>query len=173
MTFPDWFLLLESWVKEGRGEFGPTLPFIVGETAYKKGQTNLNIEHVQNIIDEIAYHPVEGYFTEVRWCPDIDAPVFNTRKIGWPYKLASQVEIVPPASKNKSIVFSQDIQSGFHFGTSDTKILLNCLVQHAAEPVSKGMFSRCHAKDGLQCEFGKFSEYDLKYIRKTIGAPNQ
>jgi len=172
MTLPDWFVLLEQWKKQGRGEYGPTLPFIVGATAYKNGQINLNTEHVQKVIDEIAYNPVKGYFTEVRWCPDIDAPVFNTREISWLYKLVSQVEFVPPSSEKKSIVFGQNIQSGFHFGTSDPVTLLDCLVQHATEPVSKGMFSRCRAKDGLHCEFREFSENDLEYIRNTIGAPN-
>ena len=173
MIFPDWFILLDQWVKKGKGEYGPTLPFIAGAIAYKKGQTHLNIEHVQNIIDEIAYSPVEGYFTEVRWCPNIDAPVFNTREIDWPYKLAEQVEFIPPSSENKSIIFSQDIQSGFHFGTSDPKTLLNCLVQHAIEPVSKGEFSRCRSKDGMDCEFREFSENSLEYIRNTIGPPNK
>ena len=172
MARPDWFILLDQWMKKGRGEFGPTLPYIIGAIAYRNGQTQLNIEHVQKMIDEIAYNPVEGYYTEVRCCPDIDAPVFNTRKINWPYKLASEVEFVPPSSENKSIVFSQNIQSSFHFDTSNPDTLLDRLVQHATEPVSKGMFSRCRAKDGMGCEFKEFSENDLEYIRNTICPPN-
>ena len=173
MAIPDWFILLDQWVKTGKGDFGPTLPFIVGAIAYKNGQTHLTIEHVQRIIDEIAYNPVEGYFTEVRWCPDIDAPVFNTRDINWPYKLASPVEIVRPSGEGKSIVFSKDMQSGFHFNSSDPKTLLDRLVQHAIEPVSQGKFSRCRVKDATGCEFKEFSNVDLEYIQNTIMAPNE
>ena len=70
MVIPDWFILLDQLVKQGKGDFGPTLPFLVGAIAYKNGQTNLIIKHVQKVIDEIAYNPVEEYFTEVRWCHD-------------------------------------------------------------------------------------------------------
>ncbi|MFA6012578.1 MAG: hypothetical protein WC799_21480 [Desulfobacteraceae bacterium] len=81
---------------------------------------------------------VEGYFTEVRWCPDIDVPVFNTRENKWPYMLASPIEIARPSGERKSIVFSRDIQSGFHCNTTDPEMLLECLLQNAIEPVSQG-----------------------------------
>ena len=173
MAKPDWFVLLEQWVKTGRGNFGPTLPFIVGAIAFKNGQTSLSVEFVKNVLDEIVYNPVDGYFTEVRWCPDIDVPVFNTRENNWPYKLASPVEIARPSGEGKSIVFSKDMQSGFHFNTSDPKTLLEGLVQHAIEPLSQGKFSRCRSKNGTGFKFREFSKVGIEYIQKAIMTPNQ
>ncbi len=173
MAKPDWFILIAQWVKTGRGDFGPTLPFIVGAIAFKNGQTSLSVEFVKNILDEIVYNPVEGYFTEVRWCPDINAPVFNTRENNWPYKLASPVEIARPSGEGKSIVFSKDMQSGLHFNTSNSKTLLECLVQHAIVPVSQGKFSRYRSKDGTGFEFREFSKADIGYIQKAIMTPSQ
>jgi hypothetical protein len=173
MVKADWFILIEQWVKTGRGDLGLTLPYIVGAIAFKKKQTNLSVEFVKNILDEIAYNPVEGYFTEVRWCSNINAPVFNTRENSWPYKLASPVEIARPSGEGKSIVFSKDMQSGLHFNTSEPKTLLKCLVQHAAEPVFQGKFARCRSENGTRFEFREFSKADIEFIQRSIITPNQ
>lgn len=133
---------------------------------------NLIIKHVQKVIDEIAYNPVEEYFTEVRWCHDIDAPVFNRREINCPYKLTSSVEIVRPSGEGKAIVFSKDLQSEFNFNSTDPQTLLDHLIQHAIEPVAQSKFSRCHKKDGTGFEFREFSDVDFEYIQNTIMAPN-
>ncbi len=172
MAKPDWFILIDQWVKQGKGDLGITLPFLVGAIAYKYEQINLSFHHVQKIVHEIAYNPVEGFFTEVRWCHDIDAPVFNTREVNWPYKLASPVEIPRPSGEGKAIVFSKDLQSTFHLNSTDPKTLLDRLAQHATEPVSKGRFSRSRKEDGTGFEFREFSAVDLEYIKTTIMDPN-
>lgn len=142
MTKPDWFILIEQWKPKSMGEYGPTLPFLVGAIAYKSGQTDLSVQHVRNVLNEIAHHPVEGYVTEVRWCHDIDAPVFNTRTIDFPYKISSSVAIQRPSGEGESLVFSQDFQSSFHFDSTNPSTLLDLLTEQAMKPISKGRYSR-------------------------------
>ena len=172
MAKPDWFILLDQWKQKGRGEFGHTLPFLVGAIAYKYGQTDLSSQHIRNFLNEIAYNPVEGYFTEVRWCHDIDAPVFNTRPNDWPYKLPSSVAIPHPSGEGKSIVFSKDLQSSFHLNSTNPETLLCRLAEQATGPISQGRFSRNRKKEGIGYEFREFSAADLEYIHNTIMAPN-
>ena len=173
MTKPDWFILIEQWKPKGMGEYGPTLPFLVGAIAYKSGYTDLNVQQVRDVLNEIAQHPMEGYVTEVRWCHDIDAPVFNTRPIDFPYKMPSSVAIPRPSGKGESIVFSQNLQSSFHFDSTNPSTLIDRLIEQAMGPISEGLYSRQRKAGGIEYEYGEFQAIDLGYIHKTIMLSHQ
>ena len=168
MTKPDWFILIDQWKPKGMGEYGPTLPFLVGAIAYKSGQTDLSVQHVREFLNEIAQHPMEGYVTEVRWCHDIDAPAFNTRTIDFPYKMPSSVAILRPSGEGESLVFSRDLQSPFQLNSTNPSTLLDRLTEQAMEPISKGRYSRKRKDDGIEYEYGDFQAIDLDYIHNTI-----
>jgi hypothetical protein len=77
-----------------------------------------------------------------------------------------------PSGEGKSLLFSKDLRSGLHINSSDPKMILKCLVQHAADPVSQGKFSRCLSKNGTGFEFREFTQDDIEFIRSSIITPN-
>lgn len=176
MNNPDWFILLERWKPEGMGEWGVTLPFLVGALAYKANQQDVGEQHVRNVLDDIIQHPVVGYVTEIRWCPDIDAPVISTCQLDGDRcrfsgfltreRIRSNVFFPRSSGEGESLVFSEDIQSMLHLGCKDANACLDRLVENAADPVSKGQYSK-QKKGG----YVSFQRKDLDYIQKAIMIP--
>ena len=168
MTKPYWFMLLEQWEPKRMGELGVTLPFIVGALAYKAGQTDLGAQQVRNVLEDITKHPVEGCGTEVSWCHNISAPVLNTTRINAP-RMNHSVAIQRPSGEGESLVFGPNICSKWN--SKDPSELLDILVEKAAEPVSKGRYSRkaIWKADGYhEYEWNDFRPNELDYIQGTI-----
>ena len=166
MKKPDWFILIEQWVPKRMGEHGVTLPFLVGALAYKAGQTKLGAQHVRDVLDDIIKHFVEGYITEVSWCWEMDAPVLNTKRIDSSERMRSSVALPRPSGDGDSLVFGPNIVS--HWNSNDPSALIKRLAEDAAEPVSKGKYSRKRKDGGIEFEYGDFWPKDLDYIRSTI-----
>jgi hypothetical protein len=166
MTKPDWFILIEQWVPQRMGEHGVTLPFLVGALAHKAGQTDTGVEQVHKILDDIVRHPVEGYVTEVSWCSNISAPVLNTKKVNAQDRMSLEATIPRPSGDGESIVFSLTLR--FQWDLKDARALLARLLEDAAEPVSKGCYSRNRKNGTLEFEYSDFPPKELRYIEDTI-----
>jgi len=171
MKKPDWFILIERWVPEGMGEFGVTLPFLVGALALKAGDTRLNSSHVRTLPEKIIASPVHGYVTEVSWCANIAAPVFNTKAIDSPERMRSPAGMAPPSGHEQSLVFGPNLLS--HWCCTNPSVLFERLVEDATEHVSKGQYSRIRKPGTTEFEYGHFLPGEIAYITKMIMTPSQ
>ena len=166
MGKPDWFMLIERWVPEGMGRHGVTLPFLVGALAYKAGLTSLDSSHVRNLLDEITGNPVEGYVTEVSWCGEIAAPVFNTKPTDSLKRMSTKVAVRHSSGTGESLVFGPNLV--FHWNCKDAQALVERLIEDAASPVSEGKYSRKRRPGTTDFEYGDFLPKEISYIERTI-----
>jgi hypothetical protein len=164
MAKPDWFILIEQWKPQHMGDLGPTLPFLVGAIAYKREQKRTGLLEIQALLDEIVYHPMDGYSTVVVWCRDIGAPVLNLWPVNSPY-IGSSGVILRPSGTGASVFFGENLQG--RWNSEDGAELLNLLLQDAAGPVSAGKFSR------RPFEYEDFPIGEIEYINCTIIHPNR
>lgn len=169
MSKPDWFTLIQQWRLKDMGVYGVTLPFLVGALGHKSGESNLGTQHVHDVLNDIIERPVDGYVTEVRWCSDIDAPVFTVMPID---SMSNQMlfKSFSPRlnSEGASLGFSEDIQSMFGLDCNDSCDCYEKLVKYAAKYIEKGQYSRIRRDTGGAYEYGSFLQKDLLYIQQTI-----
>src|SRR5438128_2536803 len=168
MTKPDWFILMEQWKPQRMGENGVTLPFLVGAIAYKEGKKCTGVPEIQAILDAITYHPMEGYFTFVFWCPIIGAPVLDPKPLHFPYKKSLAV-ILRPSGGGESVIFGANLQS--RWNSKDAKELLNLLLEDAVAPVGSGNYSRRRKAGTVEYEYGGFTSKEIEYIKHNIIQP--
>ena len=167
MNKPDWFLLIQQWRLKGMGEYGITLPFLVGALGYKSGESKLGVQHVRNVLNDIIERPVEGYVTEVRWCNGIDAPVFTVTPVDsiLPFKSFFS----RPNSEEASLGFSKDLQSSmFGLDCKDSSECYEKLINYSAKYIERGQYSRVMGDTVGKYEYRSFLPKDLEYIRETI-----
>jgi len=168
MKKPDWFVLIEQWKARGMGQYGVTLPFLVGALGYKSGRSALSSNDIRDVLQEIVTNPVVGYVTEVRWCGNIDAPVFSVSRISDVSKMPL-TSYFPAQNGEASLGFSQDLQSMFGLNCSGTEECLDKLIAHAASHVEKGHVSRMLNSTTGQHEYVAFSPKERQFIEDTIG----
>ena len=169
MRYPDWFTLIQQWRIKGMGEYGITLPFLVGALAYKSAETSLGTQHIQSALDAIINSPVDGYVTEVRWCGGIDSPVFTVRSAeNQSNQMVFKSFFKRPNSEEPSLGFSSDLQSMFGLGCENPEECYEKLISHAAGHVENGRYSRNYSAVTGKYEYGSFIDKDLAYICETI-----
>jgi hypothetical protein len=167
MSAPDWFIIIEQWKVKGMGSYGVTLPFIVGALAYAKGERAVSVENIREVLSEIIESPVKDYITVVRWCGDIDEPVFSIREPSDPYSLSISDFFLRRDGNGRAVVFTEDLMSMINL---DCKTAAECrekLVERAKEHVEKGFFSKSTGAIGI-LEFGEFTGRDLTYIKDVL-----
>jgi hypothetical protein len=167
MTKPDWFILMEQWKPQRMGENGVTLPFLVGAIAYKGGKKCTGVPEIQSILDAISYHPMEGYFTFIFWCPIIGAPVLTPEPLNFAYKKG--LAVISRPSGDESIAFGANLQS--RWNSKDAKDLLNLLPEDAVAAVSSGNYSRRRKPGTVEYEYGGFTSKEIEYIERNIIQP--
>lgn len=168
MKKPDWFVLIEQWKARGMGQYGVTLPFLVGALGYKSGRSALSSNNIRDLLQEIVTNPVTGYVTEVRWCQNIDAPVFSVARTNDRSKMLLK-SYFSAQNGEMSLGFSQDLQSMFGLNCSGSEECLDKLIHYAAIHVEKGQFSRMLNTTTEQHEYGAFSPKEKQFIKDTIG----
>lgn len=170
MSTPDWFILIQQWRVKGMGEYGVTLPFLVGALGYKSGESTLDAQQVRNVLNNIIEHPVDGYVTEVRWCGGIDAPVFTVALIdNSSGRMPFKSYLTSPSSEEAALGFSVDLQSEFgDLGCKNAKECYEKLIDYAAKHTEQGQFSRIRSEVEGKYVYGSFQPRDIKFIQETI-----
>ncbi|MFH1871099.1 MAG: hypothetical protein ABIK82_17395 [Pseudomonadota bacterium] len=164
---PDWFVLIEQWKPRQMGETGITLPFLVGALAYKRGSPSVSEQEVRALLDEIVCRPVSGFVAEVRWCNNIDAPVFTVSPVGHALPFKSSFS----GGTGVTLGFSQDAQA--KYGGLDCTSAADCLerlASHALPHVAAGNFSRVRESGKGAWGWGAFLPKERAYIEETIMA---
>ena len=110
MKPPDWFVLIHDWKAKGMGQVGITLPFLVGALTVQK--ETAATQDIRTLLKEIVENPQAGFVTEVRWCPNVQAPVLSVSSLKDPGKLPLKSYFVAKNGQ-RSFGFSQDVQSMF------------------------------------------------------------
>ena len=72
---PDWFVIMQEWVKHGHGDRGVTLPVLVGAIALRNSNSKPTPEDAQALLSEMIANPVDDYCTDIGWCSTLGAPV--------------------------------------------------------------------------------------------------
>jgi hypothetical protein len=168
MQLPDWFLLVRDWRTTRMGTVGITLPFLVGALAAKANNPKPSVEDILDLLHEIVDSPVKGYVTEIRWCPNTDAPVLSVAATDSVFSLPLKSHF-STVTGGTSLGFSEDIHSMFGLNCSSCKECLEALVANARPYVEAKTFSRvCDPKTGERT-YGDFSEKERQFIVNTIG----
>lgn len=157
MQKPDWFTLIEQWKAKGMGDYGVTLPFLVGALGRSASQ----------LLDDITTNPVPGYVTEVRWCGELHAPTLSVTAAD---KSKMHFEsFVSGPNDRPSVGFSQDLQSIFGLNCKGADDCLKKLADHAAPAIATKAFSRNRNPKTNICEWGPYSQAEIQFIREVIG----
>lgn len=163
MNKPLWFLLIEQWKLKGMGERGITLPFLVGALANIHARKP-SIQAVHELLQEMITKPFIGYVTEVRWCGDVNAPIFSVSKLG-----PEQMPFVSHFCSQMgeiSLGFSQDLQSMFGLNCNGSNDCLEKLVSLCSEPIESARYSRIRNPVTRKWEFGDFQPRESQYINE-------
>ena len=112
---------------------------------------------------------MEGYVTEVRWCGDIDAPVFTVSPMtDEAVRMPFDCYFPRPNGKGESLIFSRDLQSMFGLNCQNANDCYMKILDYATDIVEQGKYSRRWNNDLKSYEFGQFSQRDMEYINSTI-----
>lgn len=168
MNTPSWFIIIEQWRKKRMGEYGVTLPFLVGALAYANGRETASLNDVRILLTEMIENPVDGYMAVIRWCGDIEEPVISMEALDDPYKLAIKDGYRRPKDNGMSLAFTQDFMSMFNFDCKTAEECRNKLANYAKDYVEKGCFSKNLNPETQRREFGRFTERDVDYIKSVI-----
>lgn len=160
MQKPSWFVLIEQWKIRGMGQYGVTLPFLIGALGKSASE-------VVGLLHQIANSPVPGYVTEVRWCQELAAPTFAVFPIG-KTKMYFESFISGPSGE-KSLGFSKDLQSMFGLNCKGSDQCLEKLAEHAIPTIGKGCFSRILNPNTNELEWGGFTQSENQFIKDVIG----
>ena len=160
MSQSTWFAVLEQWKARDMGQYGVTLPFLVGALGKSASE-------ISRLLHEIAHSPVPGYVTEVRWCAQLDAPTFSVSKID---KSKMHFEsFIPGPSGEPSLGFSKDLQSSFGLNCKSSDECLKKLANDAATHVKKHQFSRIRNTNTNTCEYTSFTQAEIQFIKEVVG----
>ena len=157
MSQPDWFSLMEQWKVRGMGQYGVTLPFLVGALGRSASQ----------LLQEITTAPVPGYVTEVRWCAALNAPTFSVAKATGS-KMHFESFVSGPDGE-ASLGFSKDLQSMFGLNCKGADDCLTKLAENAANPIQERHFSRNRNHKTNECEWGRYTANEVKFIKDVVG----
>lgn len=168
MHLPDWFRLIRDWRESGMGEVGITLPFLVGALATKANNSHPSIQDIRLILQEIAVAPVDGYVTEIRWCPDTDAPVLSVAATASKFVLPLRSHFTSTTGQ-PSLGFSEDVHSMFGLNCSSNSECLEALIANARPYIEARTYSRNRNPKTGERTYGDFSEKEKQFIVNTIG----
>ena len=147
------------------GQYGITLPFLVGALARLRHEEP-SVENIRGLLQEIVANPFPGYVTEVRWCAQVDAPVFSISRLNNSGQMPFKSHLANSRGE-VSLGFSQDLQSMFGLNCNGSSDCLEKLVVHAASPVESGRFSRVRNPANGEMEFGDFLPNEVRYIEEA------
>jgi hypothetical protein len=134
---PDWFLLMQEWIKQGYGDRGVTLPFLVGALTLRNRSSQPSTENAKAILAEMIANPVEGYSTDIGWCSTLGAPVLAA--VPSPSPATSKVGFPRPGDHELRVVFGEQLQR--HWNLWDAQSLLNELIDDSRKPILQRRFS--------------------------------
>ena len=148
------------------GEYGITLPFLVGALGRKSGQLSFSNADIRKLLHEIVNNPMPGYVTEIRWCPNIDAPVLTVSRLDENH-MPLACCFCGPGNK-VSLGFSLDAQSLFGLNCKEPDECLEKLIQNAVTYVNKSQFSRNYNLENGRYEYGNFTDKELHFIKDAV-----
>ncbi len=170
MNTPNWFVIIKQWRTKKMGEYGVTLPFLVGALAYVNGQEKASLNDVIVLFDEMIENPADGYMVEIRWCGDIQEPVMSMRALNDPFVVAIKGSYSRPKGGGMSVAFTDDLMSMFNLNCKTAAECRDKLTIYAKDYVENGYFSKNLNPETMKREFGCFSERDIQYIKSVIPA---
>jgi hypothetical protein len=168
MKLPIWFLIIKNWKEKKMGEYGPSLPFLVGSIAYRNGNQTATLEDVYSLLNEFIENHVNGYITIIRWCGDIEEAVISTQPQNFPFYIAIKDSFPRSDGKDISLAFTEDLMSMFNLNCTSAKDCIDKLAFSAKPYVEKGLFSKNINPETMQREFGSFTDKDIDYIDSMI-----
>lgn len=160
MGKPDWFLLMSAWVKEGHGERGITLPFLVGAIALSRQNENPTIQDARTLLDEMITQPVHEHVVEIAWCSSLAAPILTANAAPSPFQ--PQVGFQFPGGKEMCVVFGLDLQD--RWKSSDPIVLVDSLLDESELAISDRMFSR----DPNSKTYKAFERWEKGFIEQVL-----
>lgn len=160
MTKPDWFLLMQEWVKQGHGDRGVTLPFLVGAIATRNNTLQPTLEDARAILTDMIKNPIEDYSTDIGWCSTLGTPVLAA--IASPSPATSKVGFARPLGNDLCVIFGDQLQQ--HWNLWDAQSLLDELIDDARDAITAGNYSR----DAKEKTYRPFEPWEISFIKETL-----
>lgn len=163
----DWHIIIESWKKDGMGDLGPTLPFIIGALAMKNGCIRPGMSEIKAVLHQMENEPAQGRATIVVWCADIKAPVFQsvTHEFAAHYHKGKTIGLLGPDRVAESVWFGQNLAG--RWDCEDACRLIELLALDAEAPVAAKHYSR-NPNARMEYEYGEFRAREIAYIRRVL-----
>jgi hypothetical protein len=156
MDNPFWFYLIKQWREQNMGQYGVSLPFLVGAIARQFGG-EITENFIKDILQEIIEYPAKGYYCEVRWCGNIDEPVVSIESINVIKNKSIQAQFTN-INGEPSLAFTTDLMSMFNLNCKNKEDCLDKLIARALEKAKRNLFSK---NNGV---FGDFTEKEISSI---------
>ena len=164
MSNPFWFQLIKQWREQGMGQYGVSLPFLVGAITRQFGG-DITEDFIKGILQEIIESPAQGYYCEVRWCGNIDEPVASIESINTIKNKSIQAQFTNNNGE-PSLAFTSDLMSIFTLNCENKEDCLTKLIARALEKTRQNSFS---TNNGV---FGNFTEKEIKFIEDVYSKSN-
>ncbi|WP_455294183.1 hypothetical protein [Vibrio parahaemolyticus] len=165
MKNPFWFNIIQQWKLMGKGQYGVTFPFLMGALAHKSTEE----ADISSVFQLIINEPVDGFYSEVRWCGNIDEPVISIVKLEDITKAAIKAGFSAPGSDTTSLAFTEDLMSFFHLDCKTADECLSKLISYTENFVGNGQYSKQLNRQTFEREFAPFSADDIQFI-EDVGA---
>lgn len=155
-----WFEIVKEWKATGRGSYGVTFPFLVGALSNISGREPTK-EFIEELFDSIIQCPVDGFYGEVRWCPNINEPVISVN----PLNMLEKVSIKDSFKVGNitSLAFTTDLMSMFNLDCDNSTDCKNKLINMTCNVTKDAKFSK---NNGI---FTYFTDDDLHFISDVSG----
>ncbi len=163
-----WFKILKQWREQGKGEYGVTLPFLVGALSYSGGLSNASREDIVNLFRDMTEYPVAGYFVEIRWCASVGDPVLSIKEVNDPEQAIPKVYFERPDNNGSSVVFTYDLVATLCPEDTTAQICKENLIEYVLPYVVAGSFSKSFNQATGKKEYGKFSDHDIAFIKQVL-----
>lgn len=160
MKNPFWFNIIQQWKLMGKGDYGVTFPFLMGALAYKSTEET----DISSVFQSIINEPVDGFYSEVRWCENIDEPVISIVKLENITKVAIKAGFSARGADTTSLAFTEDLISFFHLDCKTADECLSKLIFYTGKFVSNGQYSNQLNRKKFEREFAPFSADDIQFI---------
>lgn len=159
MSNPFWFNLILKWKEMGKGEYGITLPFVIGAVSIQRNEA-VTKDFITNVFDEILHEPVSGFYCEIRQCGNINEPVASVKPLSDLKVVSIQAKF--EAKGQVSYGFTTDLMSMFAL---DCKTAEDCrikLIEKTLKISKNGNYSK---NDEI---FTPFTDGDNKFIEQVL-----
>ena len=161
---PDWHRLIMAWL--AKGNYGLTIPFIVGARAYLNGMARPSRSNIDEFFREVIESPVPNHIVYARWCGDMESIVMASYPVDFPQRPTYDILAFRTRDgETDSMIIEKSLAKKLGVNPNVQEVL-EALVLSATSAVAAGNYSKFWTIHGK--ETGPFRKADIKFIKMAL-----